>query len=328
MRHGGDLHEATRLYGTPPEGWLDLSTGINPKPYMLGDPGEVQASLFRLPSPRRLQELLDAARRAYSVPDDLAILAAPGTEILIRALPAFVHGEIAIVRSSYGSYRENWPEAPFRPRTALPELVRAREASVVLVNPNNPDGRVTDTAVLLDVAHSRSPGRILIVDEAYADCDPALSVAPHLRAADALLVLRSFGKFYGLPGLRLGFAIGPENLIRSLTERLGDWPVSGPALTVATRALADEQWRLETRHWLGNQAQSLDAVLLAGGLKVAGGCALFRAALAGDAPAVHDRLARHGIWTRIFEDWPGLIRFGLPRDGGGLARLADALAAR
>jgi cobalamin biosynthetic protein CobC len=326
MRHGGDLEEATRLYGKPAEGWLDLSTGINPKPYPLHDPDRIQASLVRLPSPRALNDLADSAARAYDVPRGIGVLAAPGSEILIRVLRGLVEGEVALIRSSYGSYRENWPEASIKPLAALSDLALLPETSVVVVNPNNPDGRVAECPALLAVARSRAPGKLLIVDEAYADCDPTVSVTPHIRDTDQVIVLRSFGKFFGLPGLRLGFAIGPGRILRELSKPLGDWPVSGPALAVATKALADQQWRLETRHWLGNQAQAVDAVLLAGGLKLVGGCPLFRTAFAENAPAVHERLARRGIWIRIFEDWPGLIRFGLPRDSDGLARLAGALA--
>ena len=327
MRHGGDLDEATRLYGNPPEGWLDLSTGVNPRPYGFANDTRVRTSLRSLPSPRQLDELLSAARQAYSVPDCAALVAAPGTEILIRALPRLVNGGLAVIRTSYGSYREIWPEAAIVAPGGLPDLMMEPEASVLVVSPNNPDGRVANPTLLLHVARSRSPGHVLIVDEAYADCcDHAGTVLPLMQADDPILVLRSFGKFYGLPGLRLGFAIGPDRLIQRLADQLGDWPVSGPALAIGREALTDDSWRGETRHWLGNQAQALDAVLLGGGLRLAGGCPLFRAAETEDAPGVHDRLARSGIWTRIFDDWPSLIRFGLPPDRGGLMRLADALA--
>jgi cobalamin biosynthetic protein CobC len=262
------------------------------------------------------------------VPDGVDILAAPGTEILIRMLPRLAEGGAAILRTSYRSYAESWVGSG-RLRAADIETLQLRPGeSLVAVSPNNPDGRIAEPRLLLALAREHAPGRLVVVDEAYGDCVPEGSLLPGVAPDDPVLVLHSFGKFYGLPGLRLGFAIGRPDLIGRLAAMLGDWPVSGPALAIGTAALRDDAWRAATRHWLGNQAQAMDAVLLAGGLRIAGGCSLFRAARPEDAPAMHERLARHGIWTRIFEDWPGLIRFGLPGDAARFDRVAGALAAR
>ena len=326
MRHGGDLDEAARLYGQPQGGWLDLSTGVNPRPYATGDPARLSAGFARLPSPRELDELIGAARAAYGVRDAVAVAAAPGTEILIRALPHLVEGAFTVVDTSYGSYRESFAiGGRYAAATDLSSLAAKPERSIVAVNPNNPDGRTASAAELLAIGRGRAPGRVLIVDEAYAEAEPNVSVAPHLRGNDPVLVLKSFGKFFGLPGLRLGFAIGPESIIEKLQARLGDWPVSAAAISIGTAALADEAWQMKTRHWLGNMAQSLDGILRSPKLKLAGGCRLFRVAKADDAAGLHASLARQGIWTRIFEDRPGLMRFGLPADNAGLEQLGEAL---
>jgi cobalamin biosynthetic protein CobC len=327
MRHGGDLDEAVRLYGAPPQGWLDLSTGINPRPFPTERAGDLANRLARLPTPRELESLLVAARAAYGVPDGLAITAGPGTEVLIRALPQVIAGRVAILDTSYRSYRESFRDrgtlagADAETASADPSL------SVIVVNPNNPDGRVLSSIELLTMAQSRAPGALLVVDESYAEAEPGASVVPKLRRDSPVLVLKSFGKFFGLPGLRLGFAIGPEHAVNRLAGQIGDWPVSGPAIAIGTAALRDTRWQAETRHWMGNQAQGLDSVLRGSGMQLGGGCRLFRVGLAEDAPALHGGLARQGIWTRIFEERPGLLRFGLPPDMAGLQRLAEALAA-
>lgn len=326
MRHGGDLDEAARLYGAPPGGWLDLSTGVNPRPYPTGDPAHWSAGLRRLPSPRELDALLGAARAAYGVGDAVAIAAAPGTEILIRALPHLIAGTLSVVDTSYRSYRESFAaHGRFAGSADLSSLTGEPDQSLVAVNPNNPDGRTTSPAELLAIGRGRAPGRMLIIDEAYAEPEPNTSVVPHLRGKEPVLVLKSFGKFFGLPGLRLGFAIGPETIVDKVKARLGDWPVSAAAISIGMTALADEAWRTETRHWLGNMAQSLDGVLRSSGLKLAGGCRLFRVARADHAAGLHASLARQGVWTRIFQDRPGLMRFGLPADRAGLERLGEAL---
>ena len=325
MRHGGDLDEAVRLYGAPPKGWLDLSTGVNPRPYPIERAGGFAERFTRLPTPRELHDLLAAARSAYGVPDALAITAGPGTEALIRALPRTFEGRVAILDTSYRSYSECFASRAGLAQTDLASAAADPEVSVIVVNPNNPDGRVLNSIELLTAAQSRAPGSLLIVDESYAEAEPGASIVPKLRRGMPVLVLKSFGKFFGLPGLRLGFAIGHEALVRRLAEQIGDWPVSGAALAIGMRALADDEWQAQARHWMGNQAQALDGVIRASGLRLGGGCRLFRVGLAQEAHDTHRRLARQGIWTRIFEERPGVMRFGLPPDMAGLQRLAEAL---
>jgi cobalamin biosynthetic protein CobC len=329
MRHGWDLEAATELYGLPREGWLDLSTGINPRPYPVGDLNRLRDRIELAPSAAALAELLAAARDAYEVPKDVAIAAAPGAAILIRALPELIAGTAVLLETSCDAHRKSWTglgrltESP-----SLHGLAATPAVSAILVNPNDPDGRLVTSREILTLARSREPGSLVVVDEAFAEAEPGASVAPHLRAGDPVLVLKSLGPFFGLAGLGLGFAIGEERSAERLRSAIGGAALSGIALAVGHIALADTAWRVETRHWLGNQAQSLDGVLKAGGLEPAGGTRLFRIARSADAPGVHEKLARRGIWTRLVRDGPGLIRFGLPAGSEGLSRLADALAGR
>ena len=330
MRHGGDLAEAARLFGEPPAGWLDLSTGINPRPYPISALlPSLAANLARFPGQQAMNALLAAARNAYKVPDDVGILAAPGTEILIRLLPYLVGGDATILRTSYASYAEAWRAAgrPLRACDDMDRISAQSPAMCIVVNPNNPDGRVVPPATILE-ALKTGAARSFVVDEAYADAEPNASLVPGLRPNDPVIVLRSFGKFFGLPGLRLGFAIGPPALLDGIAARLGDWPASAAATTIGTAALGDAAWRSDTRHWIGNRAAILDSVLRRGGLKVIGGTRLFRLALAPDAADVHETLARAGIWTRVFSDWPDVIRFGLPGDDTAATRLMEALTRR
>jgi cobalamin biosynthetic protein CobC len=196
----------------------------------------------------------------------------------------------------------------------------------VVVNPNNPDGRVTDRAVLASVAtRLRDRGGWLVIDEAFADLDPDIS-AVGLCAELPVVVLRSFGKFYGLAGLRLGFAIAPPDIAQRVALALGPWPCSGPALQLGTVALRDHEWADRTRDAIKRQARELDAVLVAAGFGIAGGCGLFRLARHSDASKLHAALAARHIWCRRFEEANDLLRFGLPGDHLGLDRLAATLA--
>ncbi len=318
MRHGGDLSEAAALFGAAD--WLDLSTGINPHPWPL--PADLAfAGWDRLPTAADREAALAAARRAYRVPSPLAIVAVPGTTALIQWLPRLLPaGPVRILGPTYGGHETAW-------RDAGASLAPTDEAAphVVLVNPNNPDGRLVPVDRVLRLARDcRERGGWLIVDESFGDLDPDAGIAPH--AGDLpIVVLRSFGKFYGLPGLRLGFGLLPHALAASVRTALGDWPVSTPALLVGARALDDADWATAMRARLAREARDLDRVLAAAGLSPAGGTALFRLVRHPEARAVHDRLARAGIWTRRFDWAPDLLRIGLPGPAGGLDRLAAAL---
>jgi cobalamin biosynthetic protein CobC len=326
MKHGGDLSEAMAQFGGAPDAWLDLSTGINPNPYPL--PPLVNDAWRRLPSRADEAALLVAARRAYAVADDVDIAAAPGTQVLIQWLPRLAaRGAVAVVSPTYNEHAAAWRLAgpdviAIGAIEGIPEVAR----HVVIVNPNNPDGHIVDHSTLARVAEVvATRGGWLVIDEAFADLDPAIS-AVALCKDWPVVVLRSFGKFYGLAGLRLGFAIGPQRLIAQVGEAMGPWICSGPALAVGRVALDDEGWANETRDKLREQAARLDAVLEAAGFAAAGGTTLFRLVRHPHASAYHKALAGRQIWCRRFDWADDLLRFGLPPDDAALERLARALA--
>ncbi|WP_026380223.1 aminotransferase class I/II-fold pyridoxal phosphate-dependent enzyme [Afifella pfennigii] len=323
MRHGGDPVEGAGLYGIVSDDWLDLSTGINPRPWPWRE--RLQASalgLERLPTRAEIAALEAAARQAYRLPREAEIVPLAGTELAIRQLPALID-RAAFLASSYSSYRAAFGDS-LRP-IAEPDEAEGEE-SLILVNPNNPDGRLLSPAAIARLAAER-PQRLVVVDEAYADAlPPHTSALPLLQEAGNLLVLRSFGKFYGLPGLRLGFAVGRAEPIRALRARLGDWPVSQAAIAIGAAALADRPWRQESRRWLASQAGALRSMLKRHRLGSCGHCPLFTLLRHPGATVLHRRLAQKGIWTRRFEERPDSLRLGLPADAAGLARLEEALS--
>jgi cobalamin biosynthetic protein CobC len=324
-RHGGALRAASARYGIAPEDWLDLSTGINPHRYPVVEPAG--AGLDRLPDPASLAALIETARTAYGAPSDAALAAVPGTDLALRLLPLLAPaGPVAILGPTYSGHAEAWRDAG-RIVSLVPTLADLPPGCriLVVVNPNNPDGRIVQPRVLIETAQRLAlDGGLLVVDEAFADVAPEASVIPRLQG-EPVVVLRSFGKFYGLAGLRLGFAVGDAEIVARLGRLLGDWPVSGPAIAVGSRALADAEWRAVARTGLERGRELLAAMLEAAGLSLVGGTDLFQLADAPDAKGLHEALARQGVWTRIFDDQPGRIRFGLPADDR-FDRLAAALA--
>lgn len=328
MIHGGDLTDAMACYGGAAERWLDLSTGINPWPWPI--PSDLPSAIWqRLPAAAALDGLLDAARTLYQIPAGTAIAAAPGTQALIQWLPRLASdGPVAIMSPTYNEHERAWALAGHElvrmcSDDDIPDGVR----HVVIVNPNNPDGRTVALDVLASIARTlQKRGGWLMLDEAFVDTEPSASAVALCRDLP-IVIMRSFGKFYGLAGLRLGFAIGAPDIIRRVIEALGPWPCSGPAIHIATRALADRVWIDRTRTRLKHRADELDEVLRGAGFEMIGGTSLFRLARRGNAIRTHAALARQHIWCRSFEDHDDLLRFGLPPQRDDLFRLAAALTA-
>ncbi|WP_434052007.1 MAG: threonine-phosphate decarboxylase CobD [Roseibium sp.] len=326
MKHGGDLSLAIERFGGKPEDWLDLSTGINPYSYPFTEALPATA-WSALPNRVAEEQLLFAARRAYQVPDHLGLVAAPGTQILLSLLPTLLpEGPAALAAPTYSSHKEVWQRDGREPVELSSVYALPAEAKiVVLVNPNNPDGQLIDVKSILEIARILTErGGFLVLDEAFADVMPGASVLPHV-GEENIVVLRSFGKFFGLAGLRLGFLAGPQETVDKLGARLESWSVSGPALEIGEMALRDQEWQEQTVRRLVDEMADLTITLSEHQLSVFGGTPLYALAGLRKAHALHEALARRHIWTRIFDYAPTWIRFGLPGGADNLQRLSDAL---
>ncbi|MFY8094591.1 MAG: threonine-phosphate decarboxylase CobD [Niveispirillum sp.] len=324
--HGGDLGAMAALFPDAPRPWIDLSTGINPWPYPI--PALDLALWTRLPSVADEAALKRAAMAAYGVSDPDMILAAPGSQLLINSLP-FLRpaADVAIIGPTYGEHAPAWARAGHRVRMIkdLPDPAGPLPDVLLLVNPNNPDGRSHDPVRLLPLLDEIAQrGGWLLVDEAFCDLRPDLSLASQ-AGRKGLLVLRSFGKFYGLAGLRLGFLLAPAVIIRVLAGRFGPWAVSGPALMLGAAALADRDWQVATRVQLARaMARSLSLYQKAG-LELLGGTDLYALIRYGNGRDLYRELGVAGLLARSFPDRPGLLRLGLPPDSVTFERLAQVL---
>ncbi|PKP73142.1 MAG: threonine-phosphate decarboxylase [Alphaproteobacteria bacterium HGW-Alphaproteobacteria-6] len=319
--HGGDIDRAVARFGGAAADWIDLSTGINRQPYPL--PALAAAAWTDLPTAAAMAALTAAAAAAYRAPGTAAILALAGAQAAIQMIPHLAPpGRARVISPTYNEHAAALAAAGWQvaPATGLAALEGADLA--VVVNPNNPDGRCHAPDAL--IALCRRVGR-LVVDESFADAVPDLSLCPRIAEAPGLVVLRSFGKFYGLAGLRLGFALSDGATIATLAQRAGPWPVSGAAIAVGTAALADRDWWQATVTRLAAEVARLDALAARAGWQLLGGTALFRLYRTPGAEAAQDRLARARIWTRRFPWSDDLLRLGLPGNQAEWARLEVAL---
>ena len=326
--HGGRIDVAARLYPSAPSPWIDLSTGINPVAWPV--PSIALASYQRLPLARDLAQMAEAAGQAYGLAAHAAILPVPGSEMAIRLLPRLIGaGRAGILAPSYGSYAAAWREAGLELHdvAALPNPNVHDLATLIVVNPNNPDGRTIARADLAAFACAWTvSGRRLIVDEAFADLRPEASMLTMPELPVGTVVLRSLGKFFGLAGLRVGFVIVSEPDAGAWRGVLGDWPVSGPACEIATSALRDAGWISATRARLAIDRARLDRILRGAGLRSSGGTDLFGLFEAPDSVDLLDHFARSGILIRGFAAMPQRYRFGLPADEAAWQRLEAACA--
>ncbi len=316
--HGGGLDAAVATYGGVRGGWLDLSTGINPVPYPVGEIGA--DAWTALPDQGAMDRLLAAARRFWNVPDGAEIVAANGASSIIAKVPYLT----PFVGKAYipaPTYNEHAAAVTATGTWGLTDKLNDSSLNI-FVHPNNPTGKLWD-------AERMGIGPLTVIDESFCDVTPEHS---HIGLArgDAVLVLKSFGKFWGLAGLRLGFAIGAERTLApvhratqpnhieiarpmaTLQEHLGPWAVSGPALEIGARALNDVAWAAATRARLKVDAARLDDLMTRHGAVVVGGTDLFRLYEVADAAATQAHLAHGHVWSRVFPYSKTWIRLGLP----------------
>lgn len=297
--HGGGLDAAIARFGGSRIGWIDLSTGINPHPYPVADlPADAWTAL---PDKGAHTRLTEAARQLWQVPESMGLIAASGASALIAQIPRLMPaGDVCIPGPTYNEHAAAFTAQGW-------QLTGSADASAqVVVHPNNPDGRIWTPETL------PCPGAALtVIDESFCDITPLQSLIA-LSGTPGTLVLKSFGKFWGLAGLRLGFVAGDPALIDRLNDTLGPWAVSGPALHLGAAALSDTAWARDTRARLAEDTARLDALMQIAGARLQGGTTLFRLYEVADAAQWQTRLARHKIWSRTFPYNPRWLRLGLP----------------
>ncbi|MFC1236634.1 threonine-phosphate decarboxylase CobD [Vibrio sp. F74] len=333
IKHGGNLNKIAAEYGTDPECWIDLSTGVSPFTYPIGDiPLSVWNQL-----PQNNDGLEVAARRYYGGFSDPVIVA--GSQAAIVSLPAVLTkemgrcGTISLPRVGYKEHQHAWTR--FEQDSCgwnvlfyddFPSEQQVAESDVVLIiNPNNPTGKFSSKNALAIISQKMQEKKgYLIVDEAFADCTPEISMLSTDEQQSSLIILRSVGKFFGLAGARVGFVFASENIKGSLEALLGPWTVTGPARWVMKKALSDHQWQKEVAHRIKSASIRLSGLLgeyLDDRTSVTD---LFITVYLDEAAICHDFLCQQHVLTRLCDE-KNALRFGLPADETQWKKLESAL---
>lgn len=323
LEHGGRLRKAALQYGIAQEDWLDLSSGLAPWPWPI--PPIPLRAWARLPETD--DGLEQAACDYYGAAQ---VLPVPGSQAAIQLLPRLRRaGKVGVLSPCYAEHAEAWRRAGYIVREVLEQEVDFFLDSLdvlVVVNPNNPTGLSLTPQRLLDW-HARlaERGGWLVVDEAFMDNTPHLSLASQANQV-GLIVLRSFGKFFGLAGVRLGFVLAERKLLKLLAEQVGPWAVSGPTRELGQVCLRDSAGHTYQRQRCEDASQRLFRLLEQYGLRPQGGCALFQWLISDHAEQLHEFMAQRGILLRLFVH-DSSLRFGLPGTDADWLRLERALTA-
>lgn len=250
--HGGDIISASARYFVPLARWIDLSTGLNPASYPCDD---VPSSAYQH-LPYLQPSFLQAASSYYGSEQSIALI---GSQMLIQNLPLCVTKKAVLLPSAgYSEHRQSWQQAEFELNeypafdtekavaSIDQQLALNNQQHVVVINPNNPTGLLIDPKQLISWANALATDCNMIVDEAFIDMEPEQSVLSY-QWPNNMLVLRSFGKFFGLAGIRIGFAFCRGVLKQRIEKQLGLWMINGPAQYLATKAMQDTHWQQAAR---------------------------------------------------------------------------------
>lgn len=310
--HGGALDLAVKKYGGQAAHWLDLSTGINPYHYPIEN--VKLDSWQQLPQAQALDELLCAASVAYRCPQK-NILAANGTQILIEILPQILpKSRVAILSPTYEEHAANWQKYGHEILLTA-DVETAKQADhLIIVNPNNPTGRLFPPTELMSIsAHFAAKNGYLIIDEAFMDMTPKMSMAAYIGQS-GLIILRSFGKFFGLAGVRIGFMLAEQFILSKIRHHVGLWSVAGMSMDVACQALQDINWQENMRQTLAKDMALMQQILQKNEFSITGSSDLFCLVTMPknqNADKYFANLAKQHILSRKFMNDEASLRFGL-----------------
>ena len=305
--HGGDIDNAIKKYGGNKDNWIDLSTGINPHyyPYKLINIRELQ----NLPCKNDIDNLNKLAKKYFQT--TACVRAVSGAQGGINILPfLFPNKTVSILSPTYNEYQNVFSNS-LKKIINVKNLSELKKSQIAIIcNPNNPDGKLYSNEDLLKISKNVE---YLIIDESFMDQYPRKSLSHKLDDQTNILILRSFGKFFGLAGIRLGFLISNKEIDKKIQFLVGTWPISNVAINVASKALIDDVWIMNTISFLKEGSYFLDCLASEISWKVVGGTNLYRLYETPNADDAQYKLANFKIWSRRFTYSKKWIRLGIPK---------------
>lgn len=301
MRHHGDLDAVPGLVdlavnvrpGTPPAWLRERLARVDLARYP--DQRDALAAVAARHARDPLEVLLTAgAAEAFVL---LARVLTPRRAVVVH--PQFTEPELALTAAGHPVHRLVLPP----PFVLDPALVPDDADLVIMGNPTNPTSVLHPASAISSLCR---PGRIVVVDEAFADCVPGERES--LAGDTGVVVVRSLTKSWGLAGLRVGYVLAAAPLVQRLRAAQPHWPVSAPALAACV-ACSTPEALAEAEAWAGELAAR--RAHLAGllrslpGLSVAAGAASFLL-VRSDRPELWNPMRSKGFAVRRGNTFPGL----------------------
>jgi threonine-phosphate decarboxylase len=316
--HGGDVRSAARGAGISPERLLDFSANINP----MGLPKRAAERLARdaqdprawshYPDPEA-SELRGAISRYVEVPSECIVIGAGADSLILAAVRALAPLRCVIPIPAFSEYERACRAYGCESiAIALTEDFSVRAGDLLILNnPHNPMGACASRFEMLTrIDAARGSGAAVLVDEAFVDYAPDSAITQDVKARSGVIAIRSLTKFFGCPGLRVGYAAAEPETARRLAAQLPPWPVTTLASNALAEALADSEYRKEAIERNQRARASLSATLSSLGCIVSPSAAnflLLRFSPAVDAGEVRTRLLHeHGILVRECDSFAGL----------------------
>ena len=251
--HGGQVRQIADRFGIPAPELLDFSANINPD----GPPAAVSSTLREaLNEPSILTNYPDLdemelkqslARYAGVQPENVAVANGfvPLLDAALRTLPvrrclvpvpAFVEYRRALERSRVEMVPHILTaDSDFSCNT---DLFGGSYDAILLANPQNPSGILASRDTLLRIAGDAAERKIyLLLDEAFIDYCPAASLAREIDRFPTLIVFRSVTKFFGMPGLRIAYAVANAKTVGQVSQKIAPWPITTLASLAAGAAV-------------------------------------------------------------------------------------------
>jgi threonine-phosphate decarboxylase len=268
--HGGNVKQICDKYGLNPDEIIDFSASINP----LGCPAVVRKAVTEqfndiLHYPDSQCTDLRKTIAARIPCNESNVIIGNGSNELFYLIPRALQPKKGVLlQPTFGEFKDaffnsnidvveivnddkNFPVI----NTNISRLKSDEDSMVFLCNPNNPTGQLTRREDIIELVKD-NPNRLIVIDEAFMDFvedDEKYSVIKDAPLMDNLIVVRSLTKFYGFPGLRLGYLVTNESIINKLMRYKEPWTVNIIAQVAGMAAINDEEFATNTRQYVSGE---------------------------------------------------------------------------
>ena len=328
FNHGGDITSFMKKIGKSEEDILDFSSNINPlpiSPALTKVYQDAMTCISRYPDSYAREFCREIGIR-FGVDSDRVIAGNGAISLIDLVLRAYRPQQALLVQPCFNEYqrllhlygaqvREIFLREEEEFRFSYEDILDHLEGidMLILGYPNNPTGTALDRQeVIALIQETKRRGVFLLIDEAFIDWNPQLSIDQEIKQNPSLVVVRSLTKFFGLAGIRSGFALADPRIIEKMRSVQEPWSCNGLAQRLSVAALREVEFQQRTLSWFREESKFLGKRLsLIPGIKVFPSLANFFLAklMNPDEEEVFwTHLESQGIYLREMSDFPGLSR--------------------